>query len=127
MHNAFTAHEAEFIEWSTSGFPDVREETEEFLKHVLDPDRERKLWPGQRDGLLRTIYAYEVLNRKDLLLNIVTGGGKTAIIGACIAWLRWSHGVRSFVILTPNTIVRDRLRVDFKFAGGFSRLRPFSG
>ncbi len=127
MHNAFTAHEAEFIEWSTSGFPDVREETEEFLKHVLDPDRERKLWPGQRDGLLRTIYAYEVLNRKDLLLNIVTGGGKTAIIGACIAWLRWSHGVRSFVILTPNTIVRDRLRVDFEFAGVFHDFDLFPG
>ena len=45
--------------------------------------------------MLRTVYAHEVLGFagkdrqwKDLLLNVVTGGGKTAIIAALIAWLR---------------------------------------
>jgi type III restriction enzyme len=127
MHNAFAPYEKEYLEWSTTGFPGARDETLEFLDQVLDPTRERKLWPGQREGLLRTIYAYEVLERKDLLLNIVTGGGKTAIIGACIAWLRWVHGVRSFLILTPNTIVRERLRTDFAAGQVFHDFDLFPG
>jgi type III restriction enzyme len=119
MHNAFVAHEQAFAVWKDDDFPGVKDETAEFLDHVLDPTRERQLWPGQREGLLRAIYAFEVLGKHDLLLNIVTGGGKTAIIAACIAWLRWVHGVRSFLVLTPNTIVRDRLREDFAAAKVF--------
>ncbi len=48
------------------------------------------------------------------MLNIVTGGGKTAIIAAVIAWLRIAHNVDRFVMLCPNLIVRDRLEDDFK-------------
>ena len=105
MRNAFTPYEKQYLEWADEGFPGVEPATEQFLEHVLDPARERSLWPGQRAGLLRAIYAFEVLGRRNLLLNIVTGGGKTAIIGACIAWLRWVHGVRSSLVLSPNTIV----------------------
>lgn len=112
MHNSFGPYEKQFAEWADEGFFGVSAETHEFLAHVLDPDRDRPLWPGQRAGLLRAIYSYEVLEKKNVLLNIVTGGGKTAIIGACIAWLRWVHGVRSFLVLCPNTIVRDRLKTD---------------
>jgi len=43
----------------------------------------------------------------------VTGGGKTLIIGCIIAWLRLAHGVRKFLVLTPNLIVKDRLETDF--------------
>lgn len=114
MHNSFQPYEKDYLTWADEGFFGVREETVEFLAHVLDPSRERPLWPGQRGGLLRAIYAYEVVGRKNLLLNIVTGGGKTAIIGAAIAWLRWAHGVRSFLVLCPNTIVRDRLKADLQ-------------
>jgi|AntDryMetagUQ889_1029465.scaffolds.fasta_scaffold01833_2 superfamily II DNA or RNA helicase len=119
MRNAFTPYEKQYLEWADEGFPGVEPATEQFLEHVLDPARERSLWPGQRAGLLRAIYAFEVLGRRNLLLNIVTGGGKTAIIGACIAWLRWVHGVRSFLVLSPNTIVRERLRGDFSGARVF--------
>ena len=49
-----------------------------------------------------------------VLLNIVTGGGKTAIIAALIVWLRIAHNVQKSVILCPNLIVRDRLEEDFK-------------
>jgi type III restriction enzyme len=48
-----------------------------------------------------------------LLLNIVTGGGKTALIAAIIAWLRIARDVQKFVLLCPNLIVRDRLEDDF--------------
>jgi hypothetical protein len=40
----------------------------------------RPLWPHQQQGFLRAVYTYEILYWKNELLNIVTGGGKTAII-----------------------------------------------
>lgn len=40
----------------------------------------RRLWRHQEEALLRVVYAYELLQLKALLLNIVTGGGKTAIM-----------------------------------------------
>lgn len=119
MHDAFAPYEKQYLEWSTEGCFGVKEETAAFIDHVLDESRQRQLWPGQREGLLRAIYSYEVLGKKDLLLNIVTGGGKTVIIAACVAWLRWAYDIRSFVILTPNTIVRERLRADFQAAKVF--------
>ena len=72
------------------------------------------MWDHQLEGFLRTIYAFEVLGKKNCLLNIVTGGGKTAIIAAVIFWLKSVHNINKFLILTPNTIVRARLVQDFK-------------
>ena len=65
------------------------------------------------------MYSHEILGKTQigadgLLLNIVTGGGKTAVIAALIAWLRIVHGVQKFVLLCPNLIVRDRLEDDFQ-------------
>jgi hypothetical protein len=53
----------------------------------------RGLWPHQRDAVLRAIFTNELLKPrdagwKDLLLNVVTGGGKTTIIAAIMAYLR---------------------------------------
>ena len=77
------------------------------------------LWPHQREAVLRAIFANEILKPtdagwKDLLLNVVTGGGKTTIIAAIMAYLRVCHEVRSFLLLAPNTIVRARLCMDFE-------------
>lgn len=127
MRNAFLPYEKQFAAWVDEGFPGIRAETAEFLDHALDDTRDQPLWPGQRQGLLRAIYAYEILGRRDLLLNIVTGGGKTAIIGACIAWLRWAHDVKSFLVLCPNTVVRERLRADFAAAKVFHDFELFPG
>ena len=113
MHNAFLQYEADFQTWVASDYPGVTSRTLEFLENIEDGG-ERQLWPHQHAALLRVVYAYELLQKPNLLLNIVTGGGKTAIIGACIAWLRYAHGVRSFVVLTPNLIVKDRLRDDLE-------------
>jgi len=76
------------------------------------------LWPHQWESFLRVVYCHEVLGRMDvggngLLLNVVTGGGKTAVIAAVVAWLRIAHGIEKFVMLCPNLIVRDRLEDDF--------------
>ena len=114
MLDSFLSHQENFERWRDEGYPNVKIETREFIENILIPDKKFKLWKHQIDGLLRTIYAYEVLQKKNCLLNIVTGGGKTAIIAAVIFWLKSVHGINKFLILTPNTIVRARLIKDFK-------------
>jgi type III restriction enzyme len=120
MFNSFTQYEDEFSNWVTSGeFSGLKEETKEFILNLTRPDREKKLWKVQRNAILRTIYAYEILGKKNLLLNIVTGGGKTLIIASIVAWLKTAHRSNKFLILVPNLIVRDRLEVDFRSAKVF--------
>jgi superfamily II DNA or RNA helicase len=114
MLDSFLSHQENFERWREEGYPSVKIETREFIENILRPDKKFKLWKHQIEGLLRTVYAYEVLQKKNCLLNIVTGGGKTAIIAAVIFWLKSVHGINKFLILTPNTIVRARLIKDFK-------------
>lgn len=57
----------------------------------------------------RTVYAFEILKWPDLLLNVVTGGGKTQIIGGMIAYLKIAHQINQHLVLVPNTTVRARL------------------
>ncbi|MEK9185417.1 MAG: DEAD/DEAH box helicase family protein, partial [Patescibacteria group bacterium] len=67
----------------------------------------------QLEAIERCVYSFEILDEKDLLTNIVTGGGKTTIIGAMIAYMMIVHDQYKFLILTPNTIVRGRLEDEF--------------
>lgn len=115
MYYYFAPYEQDFREWWQSrDFHDVSPLTRDFLLHITRPDAPRQLWRHQEEALMRVVYAYELLQERELLLNIVTGGGKTAIIGSVIAWLKVCHGINKFVLLCPNTIVRDRLEDDFK-------------
>ncbi len=114
MQDAFLRYVEDFESWKDSGYPNVKSETRGFIDNVLKPDKKYKMWNHQMEGLLRTIYSFEVLGKKNCLLNIVTGGGKTAIIGAVIFWLKSVHNINKFLILTPNTIVRARLIQDFE-------------
>ena len=114
MINSFLQHEEKFNEWKNLGFPNVKAETFEFINNLLRNDKNFKMWKHQIEGVLRTIYAFEILQKKNNLLNIVTGGGKTAIIAAVIFWLKSAHNINKFIVLTPNTIVRARLISDFK-------------
>ncbi len=122
MQNAFLRHEADFQDWAESGFQPSKPETAEYLQFLADPDDERLprpggLWRHQWDALLRVVYAREVGGRSlfgdGVLVDIVTGGGKTALIAATMVWLRLAHQVHRFLILCPNLIVRDRLEDDF--------------
>ncbi len=120
MYYSFAAYEQDFRGWWESReYPDVNPLTRDFLQHITRPDAPRHLWRHQEEAIMRVVYAYELLQWKELLLNIVTGGGKTAIIGAVVAWLKACHDVNKFVLLCPNTIVRDRLEDDFKEAQVF--------
>ncbi|RIK71943.1 hypothetical protein DCC62_21065 [candidate division KSB1 bacterium] len=115
MHNLFALYEQDFNAWWASReFPQVSAQTRDFLSHLTRPDAPRRLWRHQEEALMRAVYAYELLGWDELLLNIVTGGGKTAVIGAAIAWLKLCHDLHKFILLCPNTIVRDRLEDDFK-------------
>ena len=123
MRNEFLPHERDFEAWVDAGFEPCEPATQDYLRFLADPDDERRprpdgLWRHQWDALLRVIYAREVAGRTlwddGVLLNIVTGGGKTALIAAAMVWLRLAHDVRRFLILCPNLIVRDRLEADFR-------------
>ncbi|MDP3196666.1 DEAD/DEAH box helicase [Tabrizicola sp.] len=104
--------------------PGLKAESYKYIEFLTSPDddqaaRTGTLWPHQWESFLRVVYAHEVLGKTQigadgLLLNIVTGGGKTAVIAALVAWLRIAHNVQKFVLLCPNLIVRDRLEDDFQ-------------
>ncbi|NLI00545.1 MAG: DEAD/DEAH box helicase family protein [Chthonomonadales bacterium] len=123
MYNLFSKHEDAFRDWRTEGLPGLKAESYKFVEFLTSPEddqapRPGTLWPHQWEAFLRVVYAYEILGKAEigadgLLLNIVTGGGKTAVIAAIIAWLRLAHLVEKFVLLCPNLIVRDRLEDDF--------------
>ena len=124
MLDSFQPYVRKFEDWILEGtYVGARAETREFIERILDPKRATRFWRHQERALLRTIYSYEILGKKNVLLNIVTGGGKTAIIAATIAWLRLAHGIRKFVIIVPNLVVRDRLEDDFKDGRIFKKYR----
>ncbi len=124
MFNQFAKHEDAFRDWRRDGMPGLKPESYDYVEFLTSEDddqmpRDGTLWPHQWESFLRVVYAHEILGKTEigadgLLLNIVTGGGKTAVIAALIAWLRIAHNVQKFVLLCPNLIVRDRLQDDFE-------------
>jgi len=124
MYYFFKQHEENFKEWRNSGYQGIPQGGIDFLKHLgsrnFKPDLKivkfwnEKQWKKvQLEAIERCVYSFEVLGEKDLLTNIVTGGGKTTIIGAMIAYMMIVHEQYKFLILTPNTIVRERLDDEF--------------
>jgi type III restriction enzyme len=123
MFNEFAKNEEAFETWRCDGLPGLKPDSYKYIESLTSPDddqqpREGTLWPHQWEAFLRVVYAHEILRKKEigadgLLLNIVTGGGKTAVIAALLAWLRIAHSIENFVLLCPNLIVRDRLEEDF--------------
>jgi len=124
MHYFFKQHEENFKEWRNSGYQGIPQAGVEFLKHLASQDfkpdlkivkfwNEKQWKKVQLEAIERCVYSFEVLGEKDLLINIVTGGGKTTVIGALIAYMMIVHEQYKFLILTPNTIVRERLDDEF--------------
>lgn len=124
MINEFTNHENQFHDWARDGYPGAKDETIDYIQHLTHPHDDAKprngtLWEHQWDAFLRAIYSYEIERNtlslpNGVLLNVVTGGGKTAIIAALMAWLKHAHNTQKFLIICPNLIVRDRLEDDFQ-------------
>src|SRR3989338_2703404 len=120
MHYFFKPHKENFREWVKTGFIGIPDTGIAFLKYLSSPSFKPKMelfsdkqWKMQLEAIQRCIYCFEILGEKDLLTNIVTGGGKTTVIGAMIAYMMSVHDQTKFLILTPNTIVRERLVDDF--------------
>ena len=120
MYYSFKLHEENFREWIKSGFIGIPEAGITFLKYLssshFKPKMElfsEKQWKMQLEAIQRCVYCFEILREKDLLTNIVTGGGKTTVIGVMIAYMIIVHDQRKFLILVPNTIARERLVDDF--------------
>ncbi len=124
MINEFSPHENDFQQLVNDCYPGTRPQTLDYLQHLSDPEdytqpREGTLWEHQWEAFLRVVYAHEIkwdelVLPNGVLLNVVTGGGKTAIIAALMVWLRLAHDIQRFVLLCPNLIVRDRLEDDFQ-------------
>jgi hypothetical protein len=94
MYYFFKPHEENFREWMRSGFIGVPEVGIAFLRYLSSPHFKPKMelfsekqWKMQLEAIQRCIYCFEILGEKDLLTNIVTGGGKTTVIGAMIAYM----------------------------------------
>ena len=121
MHYSFKQHEEKFKEWQKAGYQGIPPVGADFLKHLRSEHFKPNLplwnqvqWKKvQLSAIERCVYAFEVLGEKDVLTKIVTGGGKTTIIGAMIAYMMLAHNQYKFLILTPNTIVRERLVDEF--------------
>jgi len=124
MFNDFAKYENDFRTWCQDGHHGTCPDTWRYIDFLSDAEDDQKprpgtLWDHQWEAFLRVVYAYEILGKTEigshgLLLNIVTGGGKTAIIAAVIAWMRLCHHAQKFLLLCPNLIVRDRLEEDFQ-------------
>jgi len=118
MKYAFKEHEKNFIEWCRKGYDvplkDAQKlKVKDFLRNIDDPNFVPPLYRHQAEAVKRVIYSFEVLNKKDLLVEVVTGGGKSVIIGGLIAYYMIVHDINRFLVLVPNTIVRSRLKDEF--------------
>lgn len=110
--------------WSSSPI-----ETMQFLEHLLPRGTvqgEKRLLPHQAEALQRIIYSFEHTELTPLLATLATGTGKTVVIASVIAWLACRENIVStFLLLCPNTIVRDRLRRDFSSLQIFTEFKLF--
>lgn len=118
MKYSFKDHEKNFFEWCSQGYnlplsEPQKLKVKDFFKNIDDPNFVPPLYRHQAEAVKRAIYSYEILGKKDLLVEVVTGGGKSVIIGGMIAYFMIVHGINRFLILVPNTIVRARLKDEF--------------
>jgi len=86
----------------------------QFLERIKGHDWDKPLYPHQYTAITKVIYSGEKLGKWETLLDIVTGGGKTIIMAGLIAYFWQVRKYEKFLILTPNTIVRERVKEDFE-------------
>lgn len=103
--------------------------TRKFLEHLLPlgiVEGEKRLLPHQAEALQRVIFSVEQTDISPLLVTLATGTGKTVVIASVMAWLACREEVaKTFLLLCPNTIVRDRLKRDFAGLDVFREFKLF--
>ena len=85
-----------------------------YLENIKGHDWQKPLYHHQYVAITQVIFHGEKLGRWDSLLDIVTGGGKTVIMAGLIAYFWQVREQETFLILVPNTIVRERVKDDFE-------------
>lgn len=126
-----TANDPNYLVWKDNpDFPHLDERqrllARTFIERIVGgEDFAKPLYRHQVEAILRVIYCGEKLNDWDVLLDIVTGGGKTIIMAALIAYFWQVRGNEKFLILTPNTIVRERVKDDFEVRSPMFAYREF--
>ena len=112
-----TEKDLHFREWKENPtFPSLEgrqlQHARVFVQRVVTGDgfkNDKYLYAHQKEAILRVIYEGEIGGKWSSLLDIVTGGGKTAIIAGLISYLWQVRDVEHFLIVTPNKIVRERI------------------
>src|SRR3989344_3160998 len=126
-----TANDPNYLAWKDKpDFPslDTRQAllARTFIERIVGgEDFARPLYRHQIEAILRVIYCGEKLNDWDVLLDIVTGGGKTVIMAALISYFWQVRNNEKFLVLTPNTIVRERVKDDFEVRSPMYAYRDF--
>lgn len=114
-----TQAELDYRQWlENPDFPNLTPQQQgiarQFLERIKGLDWEKPLYPHQYSAITKVIYAGERLGKWECLLDIVTGGGKTVIMAGLVAYFWQVRGNEKFLILVPNTIVRERVKDDFE-------------
>jgi len=116
-----TQTELDFRKWCENpDFPHLEEtqlhHAKAFVDRIINNEEEfpLALYNHQKEAILRTIFNGEKLGKWEVLMDIVTGGGKTVIMAGLVAYFWQVHRIQKFLIITPNTIVRERVKDDFE-------------
>ena len=126
-----TRNDPNYLTWkSKPDFPSLDERqallARTFIERIVGgEDFSKPLYRHQTEAILRVIYCGEKLNDWDVLLDIVTGGGKTVIMAALISYFWQVRNNEKFLVLTPNTIVRERVKDDFEVRSPMYAYRDF--
>jgi superfamily II DNA or RNA helicase len=125
-----TQSELDYRQWlEEPDFPNLTPQqaavAKQFVERIKGHDWEKPLYPHQYAAITKIIYAGEKLGKWESLLDIVTGGGKTVIMAGLIAYFWQVRGNEKFLILVPNTIVRERVKEDFEVRNPAYAYREF--
>ena len=85
-----------------------------YLQNLKGHDWPKPLYFHQYTAITKVIFQGEKLGKWDSLLDIVTGGGKTVMMAGLVAYFWQVREQSTFLILVPNTIVRERVKDDFE-------------
>lgn len=115
-----TEQEIKYRQWKEKpDFPFLNERqsytAKTFVERLIGgEDFPKPLYRHQLEAILCVIYHGEKMGKWESLLDIVTGGGKTIIIAGLVSYFWQVRGCEKFLILVPNTIVRERVKDDFE-------------
>ncbi len=114
MEKFYTYH-SKYIENILSLRPPQRESLEIFsrLCDVLSLSKTPDLYAELEavHGLFPTLSSFE-RDFPSFCFALATGIGKTRLMGACIAYLRYEKSIKNFFVVAPNITIYDKLKKD---------------